>query len=42
MPLWLPREGSVHIFMNSYSYENADNDEQIYENGQYSDDQRFA
>jgi hypothetical protein len=41
-PLWLPREVSVRIFMNQYSYENADYYEQIYENWhRYADYQRF-
>jgi hypothetical protein len=39
MPLWLPLEVAVRIFMNQYSYENADCDEQIYDH--YADDQRF-
>ena len=34
-PVWLPREVSVRIFMNQYSYENADYYEQIYENGHH-------
>jgi hypothetical protein len=41
-PLWLPREVSVRIFMNQYSYEGADYYEQIYENAhRYSNYQRF-
>ena len=41
-PLWLPREVSVQIFMNQYSYENADYCEQIYENWhRYADYKRF-
>lgn len=41
-PLWLPREVSVRIFMNQYSYENADYYEQIYENWhRYADYKRF-
>jgi hypothetical protein len=41
-PLWLPREVSVRIFMNQYSFENADYYEQIYENGhRYANYQRF-
>jgi hypothetical protein len=41
-PLWLPREVSVRIFMNGYSYENADYYEQVYENRHhYANYQRF-
>jgi hypothetical protein len=41
-PLWLPREVSVRIFMNEYSYENADYYEQVYENRHhYANYQRF-
>ena len=41
-PLWLPKEVSVRIFMNEYSYENADYYEQIYENRHhYANFQRF-
>lgn len=41
-PPWLPRDVSVRIFMNQYSYENADYYEQIYENAHhYANYQRF-